>query len=234
MGKEEYRIIKVSKKQAESILSKFHYLTNISRGFKSGFNFGLFLGSTLIGVCIFTGYPVPELAYSIHGLGRNQQEGLVELSRLCVHPGYQRREHNITSWFLSRSIKLRKKESGVRCILSYADSKFHTGIIYRACNFKYYGLTAPKSDFWILEKDGTYRKHSRGRVKNLQGEWRPRTRKHRFLYLIDKSLPVLWEEKKWSNDFCVSSVNGSTSAIQAERGGSSPTLTLQETKKRYS
>ena len=58
-----------------------------------------------------------------------------------------------------------------------------SGIIYRSCNFKYYGLTDSKKDFYFA--DGT--KHSRGSVKGVDGEWRDRTRKHRYLMVFDKN-----------------------------------------------
>ena len=61
-------------------------------------------------------------------LERNQQEGLFELSRLCVDPELQKEEYNITSWFVSRCIKRFRKDANVRAILSYADSAHHTGI----------------------------------------------------------------------------------------------------------
>ena len=127
------------------------------------------------------------------GLERNQQEGLFELSRLCVHPKIQGQEHNITSWFVSRSIRSLRKETEVRLILSYADAEYHEGVIYKACNFTYYGLTDAKKDFWIYQEDGSYVKHSRGSVKNLKGEWRPRSRKHRYILLFDKNLNIKWK-----------------------------------------
>ena len=96
------------------------------------------------------GLPVPEIAKGAFGLERNQQEGLFELSRLCVDPELQKEEYNITSWFVSRCIKRFRKDANVRAILSYADSAHHTGIIYRACNFNYYGLTNPKKIFIML------------------------------------------------------------------------------------
>jgi hypothetical protein len=142
--------------------------------------------------------PVPEIAVGAFGLERDQQEGLYELSRLCVHPDLQREEYNITSWFVSRCIKRFRKDANVRCILSYADSSRHNGIIYRACNFKYYGLSDPKKDFYYA--DGT--KHSRGSVKGAEGEWRDRTRKHRFLMVFDKELEksLKWKEEKWESN----------------------------------
>jgi hypothetical protein len=142
------------------------------------------------GVCIFTGLPVPELAKSAFGLSRTEQDGLFELSRLCIHPDVQKEEHNITSWFVSRAIKKLRKDTKVRAIISYADSEFHNGIIYRACNFKYCGLTDPKKDFYF--KDGT--KHSRGKVKGMEGEWKERSQKHRYVMIFDKSLELKWDE----------------------------------------
>ena len=90
-----------------------------------------------------------------------------------------------------------RKETNVRAILSYADSDYHVGYIYQATNFKYYGLTAPKKDFWILQEDGTYKKHQRGKIRELQGEWRPRSRKHRYLLIFDKRLKCKWKEQPY-------------------------------------
>ena len=101
---------------------------------------------------------------------------------------------------MSRTIKALRKETNVRAILAYADSDFHNGTIYRACNFTYYGLTKPKKDFWIAQADGSFIKHSRGKTKGVAGEWRPRSRKHRYLMVFDKTLNIRWkaEENKTS------------------------------------
>ena len=194
--KSEYYIDKVSKKEAEELLLKYHYLKDISKGFKSGYNYGLFKKNDfcplkiggLLGVIIFTGLPVPEIAQGAFGLERNEQQGLFELSRLCIHPETQGTEHNITSWFVSRSIRQLRKDTEVKAIISYADSDFHSGTIYRACNFKYCGLSDPKKDFYYA--DGT--KHSRGKVKGAAGEWKERSRKHRYVMIFDETLDLLW------------------------------------------
>lgn len=190
--KQEFEIKIVSKEKCKSILLKYHYLKDFSKGFKSGFNYGLFLNNEIVGVCIFTGFPVPELSKGMFGLDRSDQKGLFELSRLCIHPDIQKSEHNITSWFVSRCIKILKKETEVRCILSYADNDFHLGTIYKACNFKYYGLSKPKKDFWIKQDDGSFVKHSRGKTKGVSGEWRSRSQKHRFVMIFDKQLKIKW------------------------------------------
>ena len=145
----------------------------------------------LVGVLPFVfllGSPVPEIAKGAFGLERNQQDGLFELSRLCVDPELQKEEYNITSWFVSRCIKRFKQETKVRAIISYADSNHHTGTIYRACNFSYHGLTDPKKIFTTMMGQNT-----QGSIKDRVGEWRDRSRKHRYLMVFDKSLNVLWK-----------------------------------------
>ena len=201
--KSDFYIDRVGKEDIKELLYTYHYLKDESKDFKSGFNYGLYrrsftdilrIGSCL-GACVFTGLPVPEIAVGAFGLERNQQEGIYELSRLCIHPDLQKEEYNITSWFVSRCIRRFRKDATVRAILSYADSNHHAGTIYRACNFKYYGLTDPKKDFYYA--DGT--KHSRGSVSGIDGEWRDRSRKHRYLMVFQKELKkrLAWKEVKW-------------------------------------
>ena len=201
--KSDFYIDRVGKEEIKELLYTHHYLKDESKDFKSGFNYGLFKRSEWecplrigngLGACIFTGLPVPEIAVGAFRLQRHEQEGIYELSRLCIHPEVQKEEYNITSWFVSRCIRRFRKDARVRCILSYADANHHTGVIYRACNFTYYGLTAPKKDFYYA--DGT--KHSRGSIKGKEGEWRERSRKHRYLMIFDKELEdrLKWKNKK--------------------------------------
>ena len=194
--KSDYYIDRITKKQAEELLLTYHYLKDFSKGYRSGYNYGLFKKNDfsplnigpLLGAVIFTGLPVPEVAQGAFGLERNDQQGLFELSRLCIHPDTQSSEHNITSWFVSRSIRQLRKDTEVKAIISYADSDFHSGTVYRACNFKYCGLSDPKKDFYYA--DGT--KHSRGKIKGAEGEWKDRSRKHRYVMVFDKNLELLW------------------------------------------
>ena len=192
--KDLFTIQKVDKAECKKLLLKYHYLKDHSKGFKSGINYGLFLHGECVGVCIYTGFPVPELVKGMFNLERDDQQGMYELSRLVLHPNVQKEVHNLASWFVSRTLKMLRKEFKVRAVLSYADEAFHTGTIYRACNFKYYGLTDPKKDFWIKTEQGDYEKLSRGVTKGLEGEWRTRSRKHRFLLVFDKTLKLNWKE----------------------------------------
>lgn len=108
----DFTIKSIDKSQAKLILDDFHYLSQISRGFKSGYNYGLFHKEyNLVGVIIFTGLPVPELAMGMFGLGRTEQQGLFELSRLCV----------CTLWYNIRSITLQVFSWGKH--LNYLEKK---------------------------------------------------------------------------------------------------------------
>ena len=201
--KSDYYVERVERKEVEHLLFTYHYLKDYSKSFRSGYHYALFKGDadciirpigTCVGAIVFTGLPVPEIAKGAFGLERNQQEGLFELSRLCIHPDTQAEEYNITSWFVSRAIKQFRKDTNVKAIISYADNDFHSGVIYRACNFKYYGMTDAKKDFYYA--DGT--KHSRGKVKGAEGEWKDRSRKHRYVMIFDKKLNILWNEERWN------------------------------------
>jgi len=195
--KEEYEVCLCSKRDVSYLLNAFHYLADISVTFKSGFNVALKYEGVVVGACIFTGFPVPELAKGCFGLGRSEQEGLWELSRFVLDPQHQAKEHNLSTWFMSRALKKIRREQPVSAVLSYADNDHHNGTIYAASNFKYYGLTSEKKDFWIEQVDGSYKKHSRGKTKGILGEWRTRSRKHRFLLVFNKSLICNWVESKW-------------------------------------
>lgn len=62
---------------------------------------------------------------------------VIELKRFVLDP---RALKNTGSWFIAKCIKS-LKEKQYDSVLSYADPKFgHTGILYRASNFKYLGV----------------------------------------------------------------------------------------------
>ena len=184
---------KVTKQEAESLLKPYHYLTRESKGFRSGFNYGAFVDNDLQAVCIFNNPSVPELVKGCFDLPRTEQSGILELGRLVKHPNAK----IILSQFVARAMKEIRNAMNVKAILSYADSRYHTGYIYQALNFKYYGQTDPKSDWWFEQEDGTFIKHTRGKIKGSKGEWRPRPRKHRYLLIFDKRLKTKWIEESY-------------------------------------
>lgn len=194
--KEKYFIEQISRKTSKKLLDQYHYLHE-EGNFRSGINFGLFEKETkfLIGVIVFHTNSAKEGVKGCFGINAYRLSGFYELGRLCINP--HKHEKNITSFFLAGSIKLLRKIKKVVALLTYADSDHHQGYIYQACNFKYYGLTDQKKDFFIDKEDGTFKKLQRGKCKHLKGEWRLKSRKHRYLIIYDKDLSTIWKEAEF-------------------------------------
>jgi hypothetical protein len=192
--KDKYFIDKISRNTSKKLLDEYHYLHE-NGNFRSGINFGLFEIDTkmLIGVCVFHTVSAKEIVKGCFAIQSYKLDGFMELGRLCINP--HKHEKNITSFFLSNSIKLLCKIKNVVALLTYADSDYHTGYIYQACNFKYYGLTSQKKDFFIYQNDGSYKKLQRGKCKHLTGEWRYKSQKHRYMIIYDKKLKTIWKEQ---------------------------------------
>ena len=144
--------------------------------------YGLYERRKLIGVCTF-GLPAsPSLCIGV--MGEEKKDIVIELNRLCVDSN----KKNITSWFVSRCIKMLPKPM---CIVSYADTaQGHIGKIYQACNFVYTGLSDRHIE-WYTEDSN---KHSRHIPKiSVRGdEWksRERPRKHRYIYFTGSKKEV--------------------------------------------
>jgi hypothetical protein len=131
---DELSLATVPRDTANDFLSKYHYLTK-SRG---GNDYGLWHKDKLIAVCRFSPLPRQNLAHQF-------KDGSVELSRLCVHPNYHKK--NLLSWWLAKLVKQ------FTAIVSYADTTVgHTGAVYKAANFRLHHETPP--DYWYVDKDG--------------------------------------------------------------------------------
>ena len=195
-----YIIQPISHKLADAFLVRHHYLAQQGNGFLSREAYGLFaeLGGALLGVVTFSGISVIEtLIGAFEGFDRtSDQSGFWELSRLAMVDD-ERKIQNLTSWFVSRCIKQLRKDRYVRAIISYADTDYHQGYIYQATNFRYYGLSPQKSDFFYKDENGEERQLWRGKASDKTGEWRQRSRKHRYMLVYDKSLKVRWKEEPY-------------------------------------
>ncbi len=185
-AKEIFYLKEVQKSEAYGFIKEYHYLGDAK--FFAKFSYALIDKETeeIIGVASFSNPQGNVALKGWFGLP-NTDQTVLELSRLCVLP--QLNGTNATSFLLGNSIKMLKKE-GVRAVITLADDSRHTGSIYQVCNFKYYGLTDKKSDFYRY--DG--KANPRGATKEVHGVWVPRTRKHRYAYIIDNSLICNYNE----------------------------------------
>jgi hypothetical protein len=139
---------------------------------------------------VYAPLSVPNSAQSAFGLPRGNYKDLLEMSRLVLKPELNGK--NYGSQLVGYSLRSLKKLK-IRAVISYADSSRHIGAIYQACNFGYYGLTPQKNDFFFA--DG--RKLTRGKSKGFEGKWVPRSRKHRYVYLFDKTLSIVWPQEHY-------------------------------------
>jgi GNAT superfamily N-acetyltransferase len=137
----KFNQIEIKHCQASSykpLLQKYHYLQTGGRG---GIAYGAYLKNKLIAVCIFS--PLGRQNIDI------SDQTARDLSRLCVHPNYQKR--NFASWFVSRCIK--QLPSHYHTIVAYCDTTFnHNGAIYKALNFTADKVVRP--DYWYRSPDG--------------------------------------------------------------------------------
>lgn len=187
-AKDLFIIEEISKTEGYEFIKKYHYLKDAK--YFSSFDYGLFMDGELVGVATFS---LPQGTATLKGwFGlSNTTKDILELSRLCVLPSLN--GSNATSYLLSKSMKKLKNNHNIRAVITLADTSRHVGSIYQVCNFTYFGITNKKTDFY--REDG--KKNPRGSTKNSKGVWIDRTRKHRYAFIMDKSLVCKYEEQSY-------------------------------------
>jgi len=130
-------------------LKRWHYSDYVNIQAKHTFclfregNFGI---PEMVGVCVYTRPAGPSAGQSYYP---EAPDKVLELRRLCL---IDETPKNAESFFVSRSIKWLKQNTDWEFILSYADmEQGHSGVIYRASNFEYLGVTGAGK---TLEVDG--------------------------------------------------------------------------------
>lgn len=188
--KKDHILKLVDKKVAYDFIRKHHYLGDTK--FFSKYAYGLFHkeGDIMMGVATFSNPQGNVALKGWFGLD-NSDQTVLELSRLCVLP--ELNGTNATSYLLGNSLRLLRKE-GIRAVITLADDSRHNGSIYQVCNFKYFGLTDKKSDFFHFNENGEWKVNPRGPTKDRQGVWINRTQKHRYAYIMDENLKCLYEQ----------------------------------------
>ncbi len=134
-----------------------------------------------------------------------KESDVIELRRLVIKRGYDK---NISSWFVSKTIKYLKANTETKVIVSYADPYYgHKGYIYQALNFKYIGLSGKDKGYKDIETGKTY--HSRALRTKYKGEYKPFVQelrrklelgkleeivlpgKHTYIYNVNKGAEIL-------------------------------------------
>ena len=125
--------------EAKTFLDLYHYLGK-DRGGKA---FGVFDDDLLVAAIVFS----PPLRQNTAGQFGLADGEVRELSRLCIHPSYHKK--NFASWFIKRALK----QIECKLVIAYADTTVgHDGGIYKASNFELHH-TVP-ADYWYIDISG--------------------------------------------------------------------------------
>jgi hypothetical protein len=189
MLKNEYRVSLINNKDAYPFLLEIHYAKRIP---SISYCYGLFYEDELVGVVTYGTPPSHTLRIGI--AGKENSKLILELNRLCLK--YNKK--NEASFLVSKSLKMIK---GKHIIVSFADNEQnHIGTVYQACNFRYCGLSAKRTDWKIKGMEHlhgqTIADMSRGMkdrakyMRELYGDnfyLKERSRKHRYIYITGKN-----------------------------------------------
>jgi hypothetical protein len=122
------------RKEIKSFIETWHYSKSIN-GLKSNYCFKLMDKETIIGAMI---YGQIGMANVWKKYAANEHD-LIELRRLCCIDNTPK---NTESYFIGFTLRWLKKNTDIKKVISYADSNYnHSGVIYRASNFNYLGMT---------------------------------------------------------------------------------------------
>ncbi len=199
---------KVSRSECADFILNIHYA---HRWPSISYVYGLYDGKELIGVVTYGTPPSSTLRNGI--AGKEYANYVIELNRLVLK--YNRK--NEASFLVGNSLRLLQRDRGDSIVVSFADTEQgHLGIVYRATNFKYYGLSAKRTDWKVKGKEHlhgqTIADEFRGvpnrsqAMRDKYGEdfyLKDRPRKHRYIYLIGshkfkKNVNIKYTEQSWN------------------------------------
>ena len=173
MSVKNFTVEEIPRKSVVKFIEKHHYSHNVN-GVQSLYHYGLFTEGNfgipkMIGAMMYAHPSMPATAAKYNPINPTK---CLELRRLvCIDDTPK----NTESYFIGQTFKWLKKNTDIEVIVSFADEEEgHTGVIYKATNFNYLGITAPGR---VLMVDGK-KYHSR----SLNQDKRPygRELKRRF------------------------------------------------------
>lgn len=212
----DFWVGEITNREAITFVKKHHYSKCCPNGF---YNFGLFYMDDLVGVAVFG-----------QVIGRNQAqywypaspERLIELRRLaCI----DETPKNTESYFIGYCLKWLKANTDNLAVISCADPNYgHEGTIYKASNFGLVGETLDDRARIMIDgrerhPKSLYNKHGTSSVPVLKSIY-----KHRIRFKDKRrKLVYLYEFLKRAE-----SKDNVVPAVQAGKGGVSPTSALQK------
>lgn len=161
MSVTEYRVEPCQRSEIRDFIEKWHYSQSIN-GIMSDYCFRLMRGGEIIGGMIY-GKMAMANAWKKYA---DKDGDVIELRRLCC---IDETPKNTESYFIGRTLRWLKQNTNIKTVVSYADPEYgHSGIIYKASNFKLIGKTSNgKVIMWNGKKyhDKTIRTTYKGKLK---------------------------------------------------------------------
>ena len=156
-----YKVELCERNEIRDFIEEWHYSKNIN-GLISDYCFKLLDGEEIIGGMIYG-------RIAMAGVWKkyaDNENGLTELRRLCCIDDTPK---NTESYFIGHTLRWLRKNTNLKRVVSYADTTYnHSGIIYKASNFKNIGMTAKGRVIMYNNKryhDKTVRTKYKGELK---------------------------------------------------------------------
>ncbi len=160
-------------KQIRKFIEDNHYSHSVN-GVKVSYCFKVTFGTDIVGAVLYG--QLSTTAWKKFG---DTEAEVLELRRLVLD---DIAGHNSESYVIGHTLRwLKRNAPVVRTIISYADPLYgHSGVIYRATNFEYLGLTPDDKGYKHPETGKIY--HSRALRTKYKGEYKPFVKKLRKLF----------------------------------------------------
>ena len=195
----DYIVEPVSRKAIQSFVHKWHY-SHDTNGIQQTQCFALFdnLGSfglpRMIGAMI---YALPSMKSTAAKYNPDNPDKCWELRRLCC---IDDTPTNTESYFIGKTLRWLRQNTDVEVVVSFADlEQGHTGVIYKATNFHYFGQTGKGQALMV---DGK-RYHARSMNQPIKPYSRELKRRYQAgdegIYYVDtkpKNIYVYYLSKK--------------------------------------
>jgi hypothetical protein len=134
MKVKDMKVSLCSRQEISDFIETNHYSKSIN-GCISDYCFKLTYEDVIIGAAFF-GRMAMRNQYKKYS---DKPEDIIELRRLCCIDDTPR---NTESYFISKMMRYLRLNTSIKKVVSYADQEHgHTGIIYKASNFQYLGMT---------------------------------------------------------------------------------------------
>ena len=133
MKVKEFKVLPCKREEITQFIETNHYSGSIN-GCISDYCFKLLDGDRLIGAAFFG-------KMAMHNQWKpfvDKEEDVIELRRLCCIDDTPR---NTESYFIGKMLRWLQLNTNIKVVVSYADAEYaHSGVIYKASNFKYEGF----------------------------------------------------------------------------------------------